>query len=106
MGRADAHAVEHDDCRAPHQALGMVCTNRKRSAGDRLIQQLLFIGIETARGLFGQHPQRVDQGLRQPCADLPIPSAPGGSCPTECSFGLLSQAQNERGEMRVHGDLP
>ena len=31
MGRPDAHAVENDDCGAPHQAFGMVCTNRKRS---------------------------------------------------------------------------
>ena len=32
VGRPDTDAVENDDCGASHQALGMVCTNRNRSA--------------------------------------------------------------------------
>ena len=32
VGGADADAIENDDCRASHQAFGMVCTKRNRSA--------------------------------------------------------------------------
>ena len=92
--RADAKAVEHDDRGAPAHGARLVCTKRKRRAGERLVEQLALVGVEPALGLLLEHAERVDQRLRH-CARVSHALGARRERPAQRGLRLVGQTEDQ-----------
>ena len=88
-------------CRAPARCRGRRARRSPRAGswlggslhepeserGEHLVEQLLLVGVELARGLLLQHAEGVDQRLARPAArrSRSVPPRPAAACPASAA---------------------
>ena len=103
--RADAEAVEHDDRGAPHHGPRRGLHEAEAERGERLIEQLLLVRVELARGLLWPACPSVSIRVCATWRASPQSLGARAAASPRGRLRLMGEPEHERREMRIHPSL-